>query len=771
MGGLMKKLGAFSFDVQSIFSDIPILFPVGDWVALNPLSDCTQDHFHAVIQRLRTIPNYQGYLTVSEYIQRYQSGLIRGSALEKACRAYSHLNISPEEMLDEPIQKKLELISEWKINQSDQLITTQLYQLGFPDMQDWMEIRIQTFLSAWFDQGLAAWRMPSCQVELWLAWKDLTRHENCIWQQQIDLLPDELDQACLYLLTELGIPSEFFEDYLRQISHRLLGWLSLIKANIRYPSQVSLQKNSHLLSPILIWLSQEKYYLKKIEKAQTQIREQFKFSMKDSSSSEIKLNHHLQIWQRALEFQEQDALLSILKNDKKQLFSMGKSSKSQWVFCMDPRSHAQRTVIESKLQQETLGVAGFFGFPFQLENCHTHQSETKAPFLISSEIILKLNECCLENKKSKVGFWKVIQAFSFGKSDFIAPYFLFEMIGSVFLWQWIRQTFFASSENRKKAITADIHIWKSPDLPSGFTLESASEAAYAFLQQCNLSNRLSEMVVLCAHATWVVNHPQQASLECGACGGHSGEWNAIVACDILNEHSVREVLALKGISIPASTRFIPALHLTSTQTIQFLTHKENIPKWLWDQHLILNRYSSESVQKNCLIEKANPLHWAELIPEWGLAGNALLVIGPSVCAQVSALQGRCFLQTYDSQSDGDGEILKTVLDSVALVAHQINAQYYFSSTDPLYYGGGNKALHNVVGNVGVMEGNLSDLKIGLSLQSLVFRGERVHIPVRLTVVVFAESDFVSEVVQRTQYFSQLVQNEWIFLKVLGDARA
>lgn len=48
-----------------------------------------------------------------------------------------------------------------------------------------------------------------------------------------------------------------------------------------------------------------------------------------------------------------------------------------------------------------------------------------------------------------------------------------------------------------------------------------------------------------------------------------------------------------------------------------------------------------------------------------------------------------------------------------VVASWISLQYYGSSVAPEAFGAGNKLLHNVVGGVGVIEGNGGPLRSGL----------------------------------------------------------
>jgi hypothetical protein len=50
-------------------------------------------------------------------------------------------------------------------------------------------------------------------------------------------------------------------------------------------------------------------------------------------------------------------------------------------------------------------------------------------------------------------------------------------------------------------------------------------------------------------------------------------------------------------------------------------------------------------------------------------------------------------------------VLELIMTAPVVVASWISLQYYGSSVAPEAFGGGNKLIHNVVGGIGVVEGN------------------------------------------------------------------
>jgi uncharacterized protein YbcC (UPF0753/DUF2309 family) len=105
-----------------------------------------------------------------------------------------------------------------------------------------------------------------------------------------------------------------------------------------------------------------------------------------------------------------------------------------------------------------------------------------------------------------------------------------------------------------------------------------------------------------------------------------------------------------------------------------------------------------------------------------------------------------------------------------VVASWISLQYYGSTVAPALFGSGNKLIHNVVGGIGVVEGNGGVLRAGLPWQA-VHDGEKpVHEPLRLTVLVEAPPEAISEVLARHPAVRALFDNGWLHLLALRDGR-
>jgi uncharacterized protein YbcC (UPF0753/DUF2309 family) len=325
----------------------------------------------------------------------------------------------------------------------------------------------------------------------------------------------------------------------------------------------------------------------------------------------------------------------------------------------------------------------------------------------------------------------------------------------------------------------------------GDPLSDAEKVALAanMLRGMSLTRGFAPLLVLVGHGSHTDNNPNQAGLDCGACGGQSGGVNARLAASLLNDPQVRAGLSDEGIKIPDFTWAIAAEHCTATDKVTIA-----------DRHLVPDSHVQkladleagfEEAGIRVRKERATPLKlngldddslkqametrtrdWSEVRPEWGLANNAAIIFAKRSKTRGCNLSGRVFLHDYDPALDADGGILEALLSAPMVVANWINLQYFASVTVPEVYGAGNKLLHSVVGgNVGVVEGNGTHLRIGLPLQSVHDGTYWRHEPVRLTVLIDAPAERIESVLHKQPDVAALVENQWVSLHRMTDKGA
>jgi len=312
---------------------------------------------------------------------------------------------------------------------------------------------------------------------------------------------------------------------------------------------------------------------------------------------------------------------------------------------------------------------------------------------------------------------------------------------------------------------------------------AAAQLAHRVLTTMGLVDHFAPLVLLCGHGSTTTNNPHASGLDCGACGGNTGEVNARVLASMLDDSAVRSELAGLGISIPDGTWFVAGLHDTTTDTVQLfdtdlvpaghLARLDQLAEWLRSAGTAARAERAASLGLDRLADHPAALaqritdranDWSCVRPEWGLAGNAAFVVAPRQRTRDMNLQGRSFLHDYDHRLDPDLTVLTQIMTAPMVVTNWINLQYHASTVDNRRYGSGNKVLHNVVGGrIGVFEGNGGDLRIGLPIQSLHDGAELRHRPLRLSVFVEAPHDSIATVVARNGVVRDLVGNGWLHL--------
>lgn len=666
--------------------------------------------------------------------------------------------------------------------------------------------------AAYFDEHQADWQ-PRRSEGLYAFWRDTITHDHGIGVlmglphlgESLAALPATRQDAESWVLQRLGLPEAVWADYLEAVLLTVNGWASWC-AYLRWQARLAGETDEHLRDLLAIRLAWGAILLDcKDDAAARHAFAAVQGHWRDAAALLRQAEAQLlvdEVWQLAFEAGYQRELAARLSAVGRPATTPGLTPEVevQAAFCIDVRSEPMRRALESIWPVvQTIGFAGFFGLPVAYTPLATAVRRPQLPGLLApaldvTDAVVPAANANGETSSDIVGkarrtrFALSDQALAASRWPGAAFSFV-EAAGLGYLGklaQWLKPSRAMRVRDDLTGLPGRYRAVCRPML-GGLDDSAKADLAARVLHAMGIERRLAPLVVLVGHGSQSANNAHAAALDCGACCGQTGEVNARVLAQLMNDRAVRAGLAERGIDVPAETVFVAALHNTTTDEIEGFDLDLLGPaaQARWSRLQLVFGHASDQVRHEragrlgldphtghpellaSLRERAND--GAQTRPEWGLAGNAAFIIAPRQRSLGALLDGRCFLHDYDAAADADGSVLELLMTAPMLVTHWINWQYHASTCDPTHLGCGNKVLHNVVGgHIGVFEGNGGDLRIGLAKQSLHDGQHWMHEPLRLTVIIDAPGEAIERVIGRHATVRQLLDNGWLHLWRFGD---
>ncbi|MCU0868007.1 MAG: DUF2309 domain-containing protein [Burkholderiales bacterium] len=667
--------------------------------------------------------------------------------------------------------------------------------------QTWTEVvthQVSQHCATWFDRTQAAWTLDPT-AGLFATWRtQLAADRGLPWSKgrwwigtRMQQLADDPRVAIGEALDALGIPDRGRTAYLTAVLLSINGWAAWC-AYARWQARLGGSDDAVIVDLLAIRVVWEWLLLDDTGTATLPERWGARWGQVDDRVAQTHAAQRVDwLLQRAMEFAYQQPVVAALSRLPT---PASVAPAVQAVFCIDVRSEVFRRALEATSPAvHTRGFAGFFGLPIAYAPAGSAMVRPQLPGLLSPALTITddapaegrpLAGALAARRQQTLGWkarWAAFRA---------APASAFSFVESMGL------LYSAKLLGDSVASTATAPRWEDTGLPASVAHglrprmpQAAADpagvagTAKAILTAMGLVRDFAPLVLIAGHGSQTANNPHAAGLDCGACGGQTGEVNARALADLLNTPAVRDALRPLGIDIPRGTHFLPGLHNTTTDDVVLYDTDavpaaldaavEQLRRWLaaaGDKaraeraptlglaHLV----SDAATLGRSIRERAND--WAQVRPEWGLADCAAFVVAPRARTRDAVLGGRSFLHDYDWRDDPDLSVLTLIMTAPMVVTNWINAQYHASTVDNRRFGSGNKVLHNVVaGRIGVFEGNGGDLRIGLPWQS-VHDGRRWrHTPLRLSVFIEAPQASIERVMAQHAVVRDLVDNGWLHL--------
>lgn len=678
------------------------------------------------------------------------------------------------------------------------------------DIDSYFSPTFLKFISTYFDFGTAYWKMEERKLGIWHCFKSIYQKslffESRFHKKLVKILKHYQNNNCYEIITDIlniyNISTDETADYLFNLMYRFKGWSALMKSLEKHPDWIkeeSIKIHFEEYLAILMVLEYAAFLL--ISKNKTPVLPiETKYSPFDSNFIEfsaeflsdkitennliallkqLNINNCAEIWHYAYERNLYERLLSTYSSNLKLNPQTNKKRpKYQAFFCIDDREESLRRYLEQiDSDFQTFGVAGHFNLPIKFKGVFSRHYRALCPASITPD--KKINEFLIDSTKPKslsvfgeLQWMSAVSSKTFARG--IVQSFLSGFINILpFALDIFSPKFSAKIKNKisykiKKDLKTNFS-YTSEQNPYGFTLEERIQLAFALLKSSGLTKNFSPFVFFLGHGSSSLNNPHEAAHDCGACGGGRGWPNGRLIALILNEKEVRKGLKNLGIEIPEQTHFIGGYHNTCSDEIELydLPKDANIHKPIqslykaaeFDAKERCRRFDDINKTKSYFdYTKGRSIDLTQPRPEYGHATNAFCLVGPRDFSKDCFLDRRAFLVSYDNLEDPQGETLNNILQSVGPVCAGINLEYYFSFIDNETYGCGTKLPHNVTSLLGVMNGHLSDLQLGLPWQMV-----EIHEPTRLFMIVYSKKSILERLLKSEGTFQNLVKNRWIEL--------
>ncbi|WP_170432876.1 YbcC family protein [Ruegeria arenilitoris] len=446
-------------------------------------------------------------------------------------------------------------------------------------------------------------------------------------------------------------------------------------------------------------------------------------------------------------------------------------ARVQAAFCIDVRSEVFRRALEAQdAGIETLGFAGFFGLASAHKAAGSDVTEVHGPVLLRPSVRSQTKESAGKDLTRRYSA-RAKRAWGRFKLAAVSSFAFVEATGPLYTGKLMRDALGVAGKPKDDP---------APQLDPNIDLEARIGMANTVLKAMSLSDNFARIVLLVGHGAEVTNNPHESALHCGACGGHAGDVNARLLAGLLNDAQVRSGLVGQGITIPADTLFVAAMHSTTTDRVSL--YEQDLPPGVRPGDLAQVKGWLDAAGQLARAERAARLprankaadiqrraqDWAETRPEWGLAGCRAFIAAPRHRTDGADLAGQAFLHNYDWRKDDGFGVLELIMTAPVVVVSWISLQYYGSTVAPQLFGGGNKLLHNVVGGIGVLEGNNGAPRPGLPWQSIHDGEGYQHDPLRLSVVIEAPRAAMSDILDRHPKVRALFDNGWLHLIAMDD---
>ena len=787
---------AFDLDktIVHIAHWLPSQGPIKDFIHHNTLHAVQDRPFHEGIAVAAKMYGAKNYLPLADYQQRYQEGRINNKALEWAIRQ-SRCSAEDEQRLRDRLFEPDHHSHYPPPSLANHGIRSHWLSHLEIDLNALVHPVIFRLLSNFLDQGISRWALPKVGESFWDCVLRLTQNSLLplypFHHPRVrDLLNGGPEQVIMNCLDSLVGDESLYAQYLLEVLLAHPGWSGMVHIIETQPQALLAPRSISLKQLLAVELACELAFIDK-KRGQSvikicQLPDLQDLPLLEQNLTQPKVPLKMRVWHEAMEWSLHSELLAALCVQPSTTTEKPQHPKVQALFCIDDRECSLRRHLEElDANIETFGAPGFFGIDFLYQGLDDVYPVAQCPAVIKPRHLIL--ESSSDHPVAKRSNGDSLSTMHFGKHSMFRGWLYTQTLGLAYAlrlgWSVLRPGGELPGIKDLSEIEAHghLHLLRENDEPNeegyllGFSLSEMADRVGGLLRNIGLTQQFAPLIVVVAHGSSSVNNPHFAAYDCGACSGKPGAPNARAFAWMANHPPVRAILRERGLNIPDTTHFIPALHNTSRDEVSYFDHKELPPATrtaLHDFQSIFHHALQRNARERCrwfelgpqspdnqtahdhVMARASSIF--EPRPELNHSNNLYCIVGRRTLTRHLFLDRRAFLQSYDPDSDQDGSILAKVLSAVIPVCGGINLEYLFSRIDNTVYGAGTKLPHNVIGLLGVANGVEGDLRTGLPAQMI-----EVHEPARLLMLVEQNTTRIDLAIAQLGALKEWLDHEWI----------
>ena len=386
--------------VEGACARIAPLWPLKHFVAVNPFLGLTDKSFSSASAWLQRVARTDMLMPLETFVGQVNSGQIADEDLTVAiATAPKVAGIHDVESLKAAMKQTSGAHPPRAVVATVAEILDRLADGDrYASRTAFMIEEISKWCAAYFDEGQAAWKSPSRSARPYAAWRQAMRHDRNPetmgirnFRKTIATLPDDPLESIRVIVGSLAIPERAHEDYLFRALFDIQGWAAYARYRV-WDNALYGREDGALVELLAIRLAWG--YALFQERSDPVFKDAWATAMADAAQMPHDADPNngdllgvRVLLQHAYEHAYQRKLIADLKRHS----PTHKPARPalQAAFCIDVRSEVYRRALELVSGEiQTIGFAGFFGFPIEYVPIGNARGGAQCPVLLKPSVVV-----------------------------------------------------------------------------------------------------------------------------------------------------------------------------------------------------------------------------------------------------------------------------------------------------------------------------------------------------------------------------------------------